>query len=103
MTVTLVARTAKFRSLREEPHAVMYLPLTHGGFPDRLYLVSRTTTPAAAAIGGLQAIVRELGPRVPPEAGTSMNVRCQQCRCHPFAAESSRSWRSDVGVWQSHG
>jgi hypothetical protein len=73
-----VARTSKFRNIREEPHAVMYLPVTHGGFPDRLYLIARTTSRAPAAIGRLQAIVRDLGPRVPLGAARTMETQIDE-------------------------
>jgi predicted permease len=73
-----VARTAKFQYIREEPRAVMYLPVTHGSFPERLYLIARTTSPAPAVIGRLQAIVHDLGPRVPPEAPTTMEMQLDE-------------------------
>jgi predicted permease len=70
-----VARTAKFRYIREEPHAVMYLPLAHGAFPDRLYLVARMTSASPAILGRLPEIVRELGPKTLPGTVTTMEMQ----------------------------
>jgi len=70
-----VARTSKFRYIREEPQPAMYLPIAPGGFPDSLYLEARTTASAAAAIGRLRGMVHDLAPRVPVGAATTMEMQ----------------------------
>jgi predicted permease len=70
-----IAGTAKFRWVREEPHPVMYLPVTQRNFPQALVLHVRTAGEPAGAIERLQALLRNLDPRVPVDNITTMQMQ----------------------------
>lgn len=66
---------ARFRWLREEPQAVMYLPVSQGTFPRSAYLQVRSNEDAGAAIDRLRALVREMDARVPVDRVTTMELQ----------------------------
>jgi predicted permease len=70
-----IVGTARFRWLREEPQAVMYLPVTQGTFPHSAYLQVRTSGESTAAIERLRAVVREMDARVPVDEVTTMELQ----------------------------
>jgi predicted lysophospholipase L1 biosynthesis ABC-type transport system permease subunit len=66
---------ARFRWLREEPQAVMYVPVTQGRFPGGAYLQLRTNGEPAAIAERLRAMVREMDPHVTPDQVTTMEMQ----------------------------
>jgi predicted permease len=66
---------ARFRWLREEPQAVMYVPVTQGRFPAGAYLQLRTNGEPAAIAERLRAMVREMDPHVIPDQVTTMEMQ----------------------------
>src|SRR5207248_7818593 len=70
-----IAGTAKFRWLREDPHPVMYLPVTERNFPQALFLQVRTAGEPSAAIERFRALVRNLDARVPVDSITTMRMQ----------------------------
>jgi predicted permease len=74
-----IARTAKFRFIREEPHPVMYRPYT----PDsssrvRLNIEARTTGDPARSIERLRAVFHALAPGLPPMPATTMEMQIDE-------------------------
>ena len=63
-TVVGVARDTKYRSLRENPRMVMYLPLTQL-HRDTVNLVVKTALPADATTAALREAVRSVDPAMP--------------------------------------
>ncbi len=73
-----VAGAAHFRTLREDPQAVMYLPVTQGSGADALYLQVRTAGDSAPAIEQLKAIVHQVDPRVPVDRIATMKMQIDE-------------------------
>lgn len=71
-----VAGTALFRSLREDPQSVMYLPVH--SLTSELYLQVRTTSGPAMAAERLRALVREMDSRVPIRGVTTMEMQIDE-------------------------
>jgi predicted permease len=69
-----IARTAKFRYIREEPQPVMYLPIAPGTFSADLNLQVRVRGDLNAAITRLRGVVHDLGPHAPMGAITTMEM-----------------------------
>jgi predicted permease len=73
-----IAGTAKFGWVREDPHPVMYFPVTQQHFPKDLFLQVRTAGEPTAAIERLRALVRNLDSRVPIDGIATMRMQIDQ-------------------------
>jgi predicted permease len=73
-----IAADAHFRRLREEPQAVMYLPMTEFVFRDNAYLQVRSTGNEATMAARLRDLVRQIDPRVPVDEITTMEMQIDQ-------------------------
>lgn len=73
-----IVGTAKFRWLREDPHPVMYLPVTPGNLPEALSLQVRTLGDPAGAMDRLRGLVRNLDPGVPVDESTTLETQIDQ-------------------------
>lgn len=73
-----IAGTAKFRWVKEDPHPVMYVPVTPQHFPQALFLQVRTTGDPAGAIERLRALLHNLDSRVPVDSITTMQMQIDE-------------------------
>ena len=63
-TVVGVARDTKYRSLREKPRMVLYLPIAQS-YSSSANLVVRTALPASQIVDGMRAQLRSIDPALP--------------------------------------
>jgi predicted permease len=73
-----IAGTARYRSIREEPQPIMYLPAAKGGYPRSLYLQVRASGDSTGMIAMLRTLLQNLDARVPPPEVTTMEIQLDQ-------------------------
>ena len=70
-----IAGTTKFRSLREEPQPIMYLPIERARASEDLFLQVRVSGAAGSIANDVRGILRNLDPRMPVDQVTTMGIQ----------------------------
>lgn len=73
-----IAGPAHYRTIREDPAPMMYLPIWQKGFPSSPFLQVRTSRDVAGTIAKLRALVQNLDPHVPIGEVTTMEIQIDQ-------------------------
>jgi predicted permease len=74
-----VAGITKYRTMREDPQPIFYVPfVTTNGYANIVLLQVRTGGDASKAAGQVQAVIRSIEPRIPPANITTLEAEVNQ-------------------------
>ena len=68
----------KYRFLREETQPIMYIPVTQGGYRQRLFLQVRTSGEPSRVLADLRTLVQSLDARVPVDRVGTMEMQIDE-------------------------
>jgi predicted permease len=75
LRVVGIVGDTKYRFLREETQPIMYIPVTQGGYRQRLFLQVRTSGDPSRVLADLRTLVQSLDPRMPVDRVGTMEMQ----------------------------